>query len=371
MKTIIKQIILAIFILLIGCNNSPKVINIGVISPLTGDAASYGEKCKNAINLAVEKINNSGGIDGYNVIPIFEDTKADPKEGVTVAQKLVSVDKVQGIVGGIVSAVTLPVAPVVEKNKVVLIAPTCSAPAITNAGEFIYRVWPSDLVEGEAIGNFAKNKGYKKAAILHLNNDYGNEIARIFTKSFETDSTKVIFTNAYQPKDIDFKTVLSKISKLSPDVFYIAGYYNDVARVVKQAKELNIKAQILSVTAIEDEEFIKIAGNAANGIIYPLATGFQIDSKQPQIQSFVKNFRNKYNYNPGWVESHCYDAFMLICEGLKKSNKNFSGISIKKYLDNLEYYNGVTGKIIFDMNGDVIKPVVFKTIENGNYIELK
>jgi len=254
---------------------------------------------------------------------------------------------------------------------VVLIAPTSSAPDITNAGEYIYRVWPSDLAEGAAIGTFAKNKGYKNAVILHLNNDYGISISEIFKSNFESDSGKVALTSAYQENQKDFKTILSKAKAKNPDVIYTAGYYSDVARILVQAKELELTTQFLGVTAIEDDEFLKIAGNAANGIIYPLATGFDINSKNMKTQEFITNFKQEYHYMPGWVEAHCYDAFMLIVEGLKNSKGKYNGTSIKNYFDEMKSYDGVTGNIVFDKNGDVLKPIQFKTVRNGKFEPLE
>ena len=136
-------------------------------------------------NKGLPSINSSLMVFKANVEAIFEDSKADPSTGVTAIQKLISVDKVSAVVGDIVSSVSIPAAVVAERNNVVMIAPTSSAPAITEAGPFIYRVWPSDLLEGYAAGNYAKQKGFKKAVILHLNNDYGTQIADIFKKNFE------------------------------------------------------------------------------------------------------------------------------------------------------------------------------------------
>lgn len=364
------SIIILCVVLFAGCNNKNN-ISIGILFPLTGDAASYGEKGTKAIDLAIDEINKNGGINGIEVRAIFEDSQAEPKTGVTATNKLVSIDKVPAIVGDIVSSVTIPAATIAEKNKVVLIAPTSSAPAITNAGEYIFRVWPSDLEEGKAIGEFAKLKGFKRAALFHLNNDYGNSIAEIFTVNFETDSSKVIVNETYLENQTDFKPTLTRIKSLNPDVIYLAGYYNDVAKIAIQIRELNIKGQLLGVTAIEDDRFIQIAGNAANGFIYPLATGFEASSTNPATKAFVTNFVTKFGYEPGWVEAHCYDAFMLVCTALKKSNDNLSGTAIKKYFDTMQGYDGVTGKIIFDINGDVVKPVKFKTIVDGEFIELK
>jgi len=317
--------------------------------------------------MAIGQINATGGIHGKNVEVIYEDSRAEPQTGVTAIRKLISIDHVPAVVGDIVSSVTLPAAPIAEKNKVVLIAPTSSAPAITNAGEFIYRVWPSDLAEGAAIAHYAYDHGYRRAAIMHLNNDYGIAIADIFTKTFNRADSSVILSEGYLAEDSDFRTVLHKISQAKPDVIYLAGYYTDISKIMRQAREVGVKQQFLGVTALEDNKFLELAGAAAEGVIYPLATGFDSASSDPVIQGFISDFNKKYSYEPGWVEAHAYDAFMLICQAIREVPEPVDGTKIKQYLDRMGDYKGVTGNIRFDKNGDVTKPVVFKTVRNGKF----
>jgi branched-chain amino acid transport system substrate-binding protein len=370
-RTLFYLLIVIVATFILSCDwNQPSEIKIGILFPMTGDEGDYGKKGSNAIELAIEQINSSGGIGGKKVKAIFEDSKSDAATGVTAIQKLISVDKVSAVVGDIVSAVTIPAATVAEKNKVIMIAPTSSAPPITNAGVYIYRVWSSDLAEGAAAGSFAKNKGYKKAAILHVNNDYGTQIAEIFAKNFETSEQKIVAKEAYDPKATDYKATLTKLKSLSPDVVYVAGYFEDTGTMLKQSKEIGISTQFIGATAIEDKKFIEIAGSSAEGIIYPLATGFDAKSQDPATKNFVEAFVKKFNYEPTWVESHCYDAFMLVVEAMKSNPNEITGDNMRKFLDVVSY-EGVTGKIKFDENGDVTKPIVFKTVKNGEFIKLK
>lgn len=345
----------------------PQEIKIGVLFPLTGDAASYGEKGQKAIDMALDEINESGGVHGRKIVAIYEDSRAEPKTGVAAMRKLVNIDRVPAVVGDIVSAITLPAAPIAESNKVVLLSPTSSAPAITNAGEFIYRIWPSDLAEGKAVAEFARKHGYVRAAILHLNNDYGLAIAKIFKEKFESGDAKVVLMEGYSKDDADYRSVLSKVERAKPDVVYIAGYYADTAKILRQAHELGINIQFLGTTAIEDDKFLELAGNAAEGIIYPLATGFDPTSTAPKTKKFIDAFQKRYNYQPGWVEAQSYDAFMLICAAAKGSSGTIDGPQIKAFFDNMWEYDGVTGKIKFDKNGDVVKPVIFKIVRNGKF----
>lgn len=161
---------------------SPGDVVIGVLFPLTGDAASYGEKGREAINLAVSTVTSSSGCGPHKVRVVYEDSRADPTTGVAAFRKLMTADRAPIVIGDIVSAVTLAVAPIAESNRILLLSPTSSAPAITDAGQYIYRIWPSDLAEGRAIAQFALDRGYKRASVMHLTNDYGLAIAQILRR---------------------------------------------------------------------------------------------------------------------------------------------------------------------------------------------
>lgn len=345
-------------------------VRVGVLFPLTGDASSYGQKGRKAIEMAVDDFNAREGTAGKQATAIFEDSKGNAKDGVSAAQKLISVDKVPAIVGDALSAVTLPVAAVAEANQVVLISPSSSAPALTQAGKFIYRIWPSDLAEGKAAAEYAVSRGFKKSAILHLNNDYGNGIAEIFNKHFTSDTRNVVLKSAYADTTTDWRAIVTPLASSGADVVYVAGYYKDTAAILRTATELGIKTQFIGATAIEDENLIKLAGSAAEGIVYPLATGFDAASSDPISKAFVASFQKRFGYEPGWMESHAYDSFMLICDAIKNSKGKVSSTAIREHLDHLGPYRGVTGDIKFDENGDVVRGVVLKTVKDGKFVRI-
>ncbi len=349
---------------------SDHVVRIGVIFPFTGDASSYGQKGRKAIEMAIDDFNEREKGTGKKVGAIFEDSKGNAKDGVSAAEKLISVENVPAIVGDALSAVTLPVAAVAEANQVVLISPCSSAPELTQAGTFIYRIWPSDLAEGKAAAEFAISRGFTKAGVLHLNNDYGNGIAAIFAKHFKSDARRVVLESPYADTTSDWRSIVTPLASSGADVVYIAGYYKDTAAILRTATELGVKVQFLGATAIEDDNLIKLAGTAAEGIVYPLATGFDASSSDPITKAFVIAFQKRYGYVPGWMESHAYDSFMLICDAVKSSNSPVSGRAIRDHLDHLGTYRGVTGDIKFDNNGDVIREIVLKTVKDGKFVPL-
>ena len=363
MKKIILLVIV-LFILIIWNFLQPTTlskttkVNIGILSPMSGNSADYGKKCQKAILLSQSLFDNN------QTNLIFEDTQASPKKGILATQKLIKKNDVVAIIGGILSSVTIPTAQISEKNKVIQIATTSSSPKITNLGNYIYRVWPSDEYEGRIMAEEAIKK-YKRIAILYMNNDYGLNIGNIFARVFEELGGEVVYKEAYSKDEHNFKKYLIKLQKLSIPALYIAGYYKDTALIAKQAYENNYKPQFYGTTAIEDEKFIDIGGKAVNGFIYPIASKFKIDANEISKQ-FYDTFKKQYNYEPGWVESHCFDASKIVFDSINKGNSVTSN-DIKDYINSKKEFLGATGRIIFDKNGDVESDMVIKTIIDGKF----
>lgn len=367
--TIVIPIIFALVLSLTfwGCGEKEKVIKIGSILPLTGDSADWGANGKYGIDLAVEEINQSGGVNGKKLEVVYEDSQADPKIAVSVVRKLISVNKVPAIVGDIVSATTLAMAPIVEKEQVVLVGISTSAPAITNAGEYTFRVWPSDTYEGTALAKFVYEKGDRKICILHIQNDYGVGLRDVFRKVFTDLGGQILADAGYAKDETDFKSRLTQFSSLRPDGIYLVSYYTDAALVLKQAAELGIKTQFFGATAVESPKLIELAGKAAEGLIYPIVSDFDPDNPNEKAKKFIANLKAKFNVEPHWASTHSYDAVYVIVEGMKRGG--LTGSEIQKAMANIKGYIGVTSEITFDEFGDVInKPVTIRWVKDGKFV---
>jgi branched-chain amino acid transport system substrate-binding protein len=177
----------------------------------------------------------------------------------------------------------------------------------------------------------------------------------------------VVSIDGYQADNTDFRTTLTRIQSERPDALYVAGYFMDTAAIVRQARELGLRVQMFGTTAIEDNQFLQLAGNSAEGLIYPLATGFDASSEAPRVREFVQAFRSRYNHDPGWVEAQAYDAFMLVCKAVGEINGEVTGAALKTALDSMGPFEGVAGTVRFDANGDVVKPVVFRIVRDGRF----
>jgi len=367
-------IALQIFVIT-GCGPEPgkpeqSSIKLGAVLPLTGDSAAWGEQGRWGIQYAVAEANEKGGIGGKKIEVVYEDSQAIPRLAMTAATKLTDIDKVPAIIGDIVSATTLAMAPIAEQKKAVLVGISCSAPAISQAGEFVFRVWPSDNLEGEVAAKWTRSKGFQKAAVLHIATDYGQGLAAVFKKSFEANGGKVVSIQAYSQDQTDFRSNLARIESESPDVVYLISYYKDAALALRQAKEVGLKAQFLGATAVENDELLKLAGNAAEGLAYPTIVDFDADHPTKTQSAFLTKFTQLHGKKPDWAATHAYDATAVIIQALEAGAR--SGEEIRAVLDKRRQFQGITGTIKFDENGDVIdKPAIMKTVRDGKFVRLE
>jgi len=353
-----------------GCSKEKAfkdVYRIGALMVLSGNDANYGRDSQRGIDLAAEEINNQGGIHGHPVEVLYEDSKGIPREGATAMQKLVSRDRVPVVIGGIFSSETLAAAPIAERNRVVLFSPGSSSPNITYAGDCIFRNWISDAFEGSIMADFARwGKGYTKVAIVYIKNDYGEGLKNEFTVRFESEGGQVSTMESYEQGNTDFRTQLLKAVRSGPDAIYLPGYYNELAQLLKQARELRINTQFLSVVSFEDPKMLELAGSAAEGVIYSTPAVSMQDTSSG-VRTFVDRFSKKYGREPGLFAAHGYDAMHILALAIEKGG--FTADGIRNSLYRIQNYPGVSGLTSFDSNGDVIKPVKLKTVRNGKFMD--
>ena len=195
---------------------------IGVMVPLSGDAAAYGLPIQKALKIALDEVNANGGVNGKKLEPIYEDSKCSPKDGNAAAQKLVNIDGVKIIIGGVCSGETLGAAPITESNKVILFSPSATSPDITKAGDFVFRDAPSDAYAGVIASNYAYNDlNSKKAAIISESTDYAQGLRKVFKENFARVGGEIVADETYNPEDTDFRTQVTKVKAANPDVVYL------------------------------------------------------------------------------------------------------------------------------------------------------
>ncbi|MBI4842128.1 MAG: ABC transporter substrate-binding protein [candidate division NC10 bacterium] len=342
-----------------------ETIKIGFFAPITGPAAADGASAQHAVELGVKEVNATGGIKGKKVELIVYDDRFSPQEAVAIANKLIEKDQVAGVVSGSYSGPTRVTAPIFAKAGVPMVAGYAVHPDVTKAGESNFRNGFLGEVEGGAAGEYAvKVLKSKTPAVIYMDNDFGREISAGFIKRAQKLGAAIVAKQVYKfPGEKDFRPFLTRIKEAKPDLIFAAGYYNEAALIVRQAKELGITVQILGEEGFDSPKFIELAGKDAEGVI--IATNLDRDDPRPVVQNFLKNYKQAYNYDPDMVGASSYDAFKILVAAIEKAGTDRKAV-IKALMETRDY-NGLTGKLTRFVKGEVIKPVQFQIVKDGKF----
>lgn len=356
----------AIFALVLtGCakKGSSDVV-IGGVFPLSGNVAVYGVECKNGVDLAIEEINASGGINGKKVVLISEDDEGNPDKTVVAFKKLTTRDGVGIVIGSLTSGCTNAITALSQAKKVVQMAPAATAPEITNAGNYIFRACFIDPFQGTVGGKFvADTLKAKRAAILYdLGNDYSVGLYENFVKAFEGDGREIVAVDSYATGDKNFNAQLTKIKNANPDVVYLPDYYATVALIAKQLRAQGINTPIVGADGWDG--LTAVAGDEVLNGFY--SNHYSADSTEPVVQKFVASFKEKYNKEPNSFAALGYDCVYLIRDAMVACGSEEAS-SVR---DALEKTDGdyVTGHLTFDESRNPVKSAVMLELvkaENG------
>lgn len=365
-KTILWLILAIIVIggIWYGVSRKPKeeVIKIGFIGPLTGDAVNFGQNARAAVELAVDKVNFLGGINGRNLEIIYEDGKCNPQDAVNAANKLIDIDKVPVIIGGLCSGETLSVSPIAERNKVVLFSYCSSNPKITEAGDYIFRDYPSDNFQGKYGAEFAFNKlKSRKAALLYCLNDSCVGIKDVFKKEYKKLGGKIVLEEGFDVANRDFRTIFAKVKEANPDLVYMLAMIEGTIVALKQAKELGLNVKFLGGESWNDSKILREAGVAAENIMYSV----YLSSLTEEFKALMKEKTRSDEIIQ--CSPPAYDAVMIIANILRKVGSDST--KIKDELYKIKNYQGVSGTISFDENGDLTTAnYILKIVKDGKAV---
>lgn len=350
---VLSAVILALT--LASCSKAESnSVKIGGIFPLSGQVAVYGVECKNGVDLAIEEINAAGGINGKPIVLVSEDDEGNPDKTVNAFKKLSTKDGVKIVIGSLTSGCTQAITTLSQASKVVQIAPAATAPAITDAGDFIFRACFIDPFQGTVGGKFAaETLGKKRAAILYdIGNDYSVGLADNFKIAFEKAGGSIVSEESYATNDKDFNAQLTKIKNANPDVVYLPDYYGTVALIAKQ-----LRAQGINVPMVGADGWDGLTSNAGDEVLGGYYSNhYAVDSTEPAVKKFVESFRVKYNKDPNSFAALGYDCVYLIRDAIVAAGAEDS-IAVR---DALAKTNGdyVTGHLTFDEKHNPIKSAV-------------
>ena len=331
-----------------------ETVKIGHVAPLTGEIAHLGKDNENGARLAVDEINDAGGIKladkTIKLELVAEDDKADPKEGTLAAQKLVDAGVV-AVVGHLNSGTSIPASKIYSDASVTQISPSATNPKYTDQGfKTTFRVVANDNQQGAVLANFAADTlKAKSIAIVDDRTAYGQGLADVVERVAKEKGLKVVAREFTNDKATDFNAILTKIRAQKPDVVMYGGMDATAGPMAKQMKQLGIKTKLIAGDGVCSPEFIKLAGDAADVLTCSMA-GEAVE-KLAKGEDFKAKYKAKFNADVQVYSPYSYDAVYVIADAIKRAGKA-DRASITAAMPDTNYA-GLTGQIAFDAKGDI------------------
>ncbi len=353
-----------------GCGDEANSdeIKVGANFEMTGNVANYGSATLDGLKLAIKEVNDAGGINGKKINLVTADTKSDPTEAANAATKLISDDKVKILVGPAVSAAVMAESQIATENKIPVIAPDATSPTITvdENGEvkpYIFRSCFIDPLQGDVMATFAAKTLNAKTAVIYTDSssDYSKSLGQVFKEKFEAAGGQVVMEESFVAKDQDFKATLTKIKTANADVIFIPAYYEEVGKIVKQARELGITSPLLGTDGWDDTKVVDIAGaDALNNTFF----SSHYSEQDEEVKGFIDAFNKEYGHAPNVFAALGYDAGKMLIDAIKRAGSD-DPEKIRQALEETKDLQVGTGKITMDKNHNPIKSAVVLETKDG------
>lgn len=351
-----------------GCNKgSGDEILIGEYGSLTGPNATFGISSTNGLKLAVEELNNAGGLLNKKVKLITYDDQGKPSEAQTVVQRLIKNDNVVAVIGEVASSNSKAGAPICQQNKIPMITPASTNPEVTAIGDYIFRVCFIDPFQATVVSKFILNtlKMKKVALLKDVKNAYSTGLADFFEKEFKNMGGEIVEVQSFSAGDKDFKAQLTSIKAKNPEAIFIPAYYTDVNLISIQAREIGLTVPLIGSDGWESEKLTEgKAKDALEGCYF--STHVSTENPDPLIQEFIKKYKAKYNSMPDAMAFLAYDAGLILFEAMKRAGTT-DPEKVKNELAKIKDFSGVTGKISINEQRNAIKPAVILEIKGGQF----
>jgi len=371
-------VLLSVGLLLTGCGGGDKAkpaapasneIKIGGNFELTGGIANFGKQSVYGIQMAFKEINAAGGVNGKQLKLILADNKSEPAEATNAVTKLITQDKVVAVLGPVASSNVLATLQVAQDSKIPVLTATGTNEKITVDGgkvrPFAFRGCFIDPFQGKVMANFASNTVKAKTAVIYVDqsSDYSKGLKQSFEETFVKNGGKVLSTEAFLQKDQDFKATLTKIKALNPEVIFIPAYYEEVGKIVKQARELGITIPLLGTDGWDDPKVVEIAGAKSLNNTY-FSNHYSSQDTDPAVVKFVAAYKKEYNQEPSALAALGYDSGLMIADAIKRAG-GLEGVKIAEALAKTKDLKVSTGILTIDANHNPVKSAVVIEMKDG------
>ena len=350
-----------------GTSAGENAIIVGEFASLTGKEATFGQSSHKGTILAVEEINNAGGVLGRKLVHKFEDNQSKSGESATVVKKLIARDNAVAILGEVASGRSLEGADVCQQNKVPMISPSSTNPSVTEKGDYIFRICFIDPFQGTVMARFAKDtlKAKRVAVLTDVAQAYSVGLADYFKAQYTKDGGTIAIDQKFSSGDKDFKAQLTAIKGANPEAIFVPCYYTEAALITRQARDLGITIPLFGGDGWEAPELLQIGGKAMENTYY--STHYSPEATDEAVVNFVKKFKARFNgETPDAMAALGYDSVYFLADGIKRAG----GTDKQKLRDALastKEFVGVTGKTTMDANRNATKPAVIVQVKDGKF----
>ena len=376
-KVSFKLVVLAMVALLMtgmlaGCGSSAsKDIKIGVLNEMTGGNATFGTSSANGAKMAIKEANAKGGVLGKQLQAVIADNKSEPSESANAMTKLATQDRVVAVTGIFSSSNAIATSSVAEASKLPFMAIGATNPKVTmdektgKVKNYTFRVCFIDPFQGTVGANFVLNtlKLNKAVMLVDSSSDYSKGLASFFKDAFSKGGGSVLAEEAYLQKDQDFKTILTKVKALNPEVIYVPGYYEEVGKIVKQARELGITAPIVGGDGWDSPKLVEVGTPEALNHTY-FTNHYSVDDTSATSQAFVAAYKQEYGQAPDAMAVLSYDGTNILIDAIKRAN-SVEPEKIREALAATKDYPAITGSTTLNESHDAVKNAVIIEMKDG------
>jgi len=382
---IIAFIILAIGAVVVYLGNSktpsttstPKALKakVAIYGPLTGSNADYGVELRNGSILAIRDINAAGKLD---LTWVERDEKSDNDLAKKYAQELVDDKEVLGVVGPVTSGSMLAAGSIFQDNTLPIISPSATNPKISTLGDYIFRVVPTDDLQGKELASLAYTdlKLKRSATLVDIDSNsqaYSQGLADVINTEFTRLGGTVAIKDTYKKGDKDFAKQVGAIKKDGKiDVIFIPGYSDEAAYLSQELQKEGLTIQVIGGDGVGEGvtngKVIQLGGKTVEGLI--ATTVFDPNNPDSKVQSFIKTYKANFGKTPSWVAVLSYDAMQVLGSAILNASSQ-TRASVKDAIEKASSFQGIGRTITFDKNGDVSTPFLKLAIKNGSYEILK
>ncbi len=342
-------------------------IKVGEFASLTGKEAAFGQSSHKGTVLAIEELNAAGGVLGRKLELVSEDNQSKPGESATIVKKLISRDKVVALLGEVASSRSLEAAPICQAARIPMISPSSTNPAVTETGDYIFRVCFIDPFQGVVMAKFAKDtlKIRKVAVLTSVSSAYSVGLAKYFTERFAKDGGTIALEQKYSEGDKDFKAQLTAIKAAGVEGIFVPGYYTEAALICKQARDLGLNIPLFGGDGWEAPQLIEIGGAAVEGCYY--STHYSPENQSPAVTNFVQKFKQRWNgETPDAMAALAYDSASVLADAIKRAGST-EGAKVRAALAATKDFAAVSGNTTLDAQRNATKSAVVVTIKGGAF----